>query len=182
MGQPVRIVDLARQMIRLAGLRVAEGERRAPGAIRIAFTGLRPGEKLFEELFHGKEPPVPTGASRAADGHAAHGRPGDRGAGDGRVRRGVPRRPAGGGADAAGADGAGVRARRRAGAGGDPWRMSVSRPIPFLDLKAQQARIAERLRPRLEAVLAHCQFILGPEVAELEGGWRRIAAPRIASA
>lgn len=41
-------------------------------------------------------------------------------------------------------------------------------PIPFLDLKAQQARIAPRLRPRLEAVLAHCQFVMGPEVAELE--------------
>ena len=60
MGPPVRIVDLARQMIRLAGLKVAEGEV-APGAIGITFTGLRPGEKLFEELFHGKEPPVPTG-------------------------------------------------------------------------------------------------------------------------
>ncbi len=60
MGKPVRIVDLARQMIRLAGLRVAEGEP-PPGAIQIVFTGLRPGEKLFEELFHGKEPPVPTG-------------------------------------------------------------------------------------------------------------------------
>ena len=42
-------------------------------------------------------------------------------------------------------------------------------PIPFLDLKAQQARIEGRLRPRLDAVLAHCQFVLGPEVAELEG-------------
>jgi dTDP-4-amino-4,6-dideoxygalactose transaminase len=41
-------------------------------------------------------------------------------------------------------------------------------PIPFLDLKAQQARIAPDLRRRLDAVLAHCQFILGPEVAELE--------------
>ena len=40
--------------------------------------------------------------------------------------------------------------------------------IPFLDLKAQQARIEPELRRRLEAVLAHCQFILGPEVAELE--------------
>jgi UDP-2-acetamido-2-deoxy-ribo-hexuluronate aminotransferase len=40
--------------------------------------------------------------------------------------------------------------------------------IPFLDLKAQQARIAPALRRRLDAVLAHCQFILGPEVAELE--------------
>jgi dTDP-4-amino-4,6-dideoxygalactose transaminase len=44
----------------------------------------------------------------------------------------------------------------------------MTRPIPFLDLKAQQARIAADLRPRLDAVLAHCQFILGPEVAELE--------------
>ena len=41
-------------------------------------------------------------------------------------------------------------------------------PIPFLDLKAQQARIASELRRRLDAVLAHGQFILGPEVAELE--------------
>ena len=42
-------------------------------------------------------------------------------------------------------------------------------PIPFLDLKAQQARLAGRLRPRIDAVLAHCQFVMGPEVAELEG-------------
>src|SRR5277367_1976907 len=40
--------------------------------------------------------------------------------------------------------------------------------IPFLDLKAQQARIADELRRRIDGVLAHCQFILGPEVAELE--------------
>ena len=64
MGDPVRIVDLARQMIRLAGLRPAEGGDAADnvtGSIRIEFTGLRPGEKLYEELFHGSEPPVPTG-------------------------------------------------------------------------------------------------------------------------
>ncbi len=41
-------------------------------------------------------------------------------------------------------------------------------PIRFLDLPAQQARIAAELRRRLDAVLAHCQFVLGPEVAELE--------------
>ena len=41
-------------------------------------------------------------------------------------------------------------------------------PVPFLDLPAQQARIRDDLRRRLDAVLAHCQFILGPEVAELE--------------
>jgi dTDP-4-amino-4,6-dideoxygalactose transaminase len=41
-------------------------------------------------------------------------------------------------------------------------------PIPFLDLKAQAARIGPSLRARLDAVLAHGQYILGPEVAELE--------------
>ena len=47
--------------------------------------------------------------------------------------------------------------------------MDVTRSaVPFLDLPAQQARIRDDLRRRLDAVLAHCQFILGPEVAELE--------------
>ena len=41
-------------------------------------------------------------------------------------------------------------------------------PISFLDLKAQQKRIEPALRARLDAVLAHCQFVLGPEVRELE--------------
>ena len=54
MGEPVKIVDLARQMIRLAG-------RRPDHDVQIRFSGLRPGEKLFEELFHGREPTVPTG-------------------------------------------------------------------------------------------------------------------------
>jgi FlaA1/EpsC-like NDP-sugar epimerase len=53
MGQPVRIVDLARQMIRLAGL--------VPGRdIEIRYVGLRPGEKLFEELELGDEKVLPT--------------------------------------------------------------------------------------------------------------------------
>jgi len=50
---------------------------------------------------------------------------------------------------------------------------TTAKPIPFLDLKAQQARIAADLKPRIDAVLAHCNFILGPEVGELE---RQLAA------
>ena len=41
-------------------------------------------------------------------------------------------------------------------------------PVPFLDLKAQQARIGPEMRRRVDTVLAHCQFVMGPEVAELE--------------
>lgn len=48
MGEPVKIVDLAKEMIRLAGL-VLDRD------IKIVYTGLRPGEKLFEELFSEKE-------------------------------------------------------------------------------------------------------------------------------
>jgi UDP-2-acetamido-2-deoxy-ribo-hexuluronate aminotransferase len=44
----------------------------------------------------------------------------------------------------------------------------TSLPVPFLDLKAQQARIGDVMRRRIDTVLAHCQFVLGPEVAELE--------------
>ena len=48
MGAPVKIVDLAREMIKLAGM--VEGKD-----IKIVFSGLRPGEKLYEELFSDKE-------------------------------------------------------------------------------------------------------------------------------
>lgn len=54
MGEPVRITYLAEQLIRLAG--------KEPGRdIQIVYTGLRPGEKLFEELFHELEPNEQTG-------------------------------------------------------------------------------------------------------------------------
>ena len=53
MGEPVKIVHLARQMIRLAGLKPDID-------IKIEYSGVRPGEKLFEEIFHGAEAPVPT--------------------------------------------------------------------------------------------------------------------------
>ena len=52
MGEPIRIADLARDMIRLSGF--SEDE------IRIEFTGLRPGEKLFEELLTDSEHTLPT--------------------------------------------------------------------------------------------------------------------------
>jgi FlaA1/EpsC-like NDP-sugar epimerase len=54
MGEPIKIVDLAQQMIRLAGLRLDRD-------IKLEFVGLRPGEKLCEELFHAAERVMPTG-------------------------------------------------------------------------------------------------------------------------
>ena len=52
MGKPVRINDLAKKMIRLSGLEVKD-ESNPDGDIEINYTGLRPGEKLFEELLIG---------------------------------------------------------------------------------------------------------------------------------
>jgi len=49
MGEPVRIADLARQMIELSGLRLRD-DKNLDGDIEIEYTGLRPGEKLYEEL------------------------------------------------------------------------------------------------------------------------------------
>ena len=49
MGEPVRIIDLARQMIQLSGLTLRD-EHNPDGDIAITCTGLRPGEKLYEEL------------------------------------------------------------------------------------------------------------------------------------
>jgi FlaA1/EpsC-like NDP-sugar epimerase len=52
MGEPVRIADLAREMIRLSGLQVDD--------IPIVYTGLRPGEKLYEEIVASDENSLPT--------------------------------------------------------------------------------------------------------------------------
>jgi len=53
MGEPVKILHLAEQMIKLSGYEPYKD-------IDIEITGLRPGEKLFEEIFHGDEPPTPS--------------------------------------------------------------------------------------------------------------------------
>ncbi len=52
MGEPIRIVDLAKTLIRLSG--------RAEDQVQIVFTGLRPGEKLYEDLFYASEEQLPT--------------------------------------------------------------------------------------------------------------------------
>jgi len=52
MGEPVRILDLAQKMVRLSGLRLKD-KLHSDGDIEIKFTGLRPGEKLYEELLIG---------------------------------------------------------------------------------------------------------------------------------
>jgi len=52
MGEPIRIVDLAKRMIHLSGLEIKDAEH-PDGDIEISYTGLRPGEKLYEELLIG---------------------------------------------------------------------------------------------------------------------------------
>ena len=68
MGEPVRIMDLARDMIRLSGLE--------PGRdIAIEIVGARPGEKLHEELFNPYERPEPTAAPKILRAERAAARP-----------------------------------------------------------------------------------------------------------
>lgn len=66
MGEPVKIVELARRMIELSGLKVKDSHDQ--GDIEIKVTGLRPGEKLYEELLIG-EKPIPTDHPEIFKGH-----------------------------------------------------------------------------------------------------------------
>lgn len=67
MGQPVKIMDLARRMVELSGLTVKDGQN-PEGDIEIVVTGLRPGEKLYEELLIGNNP-KPTAHPRIMKAH-----------------------------------------------------------------------------------------------------------------
>lgn len=67
MGDPVRIVDLARRMVELSGMSVRDAGN-PEGDIEIVITGLRPGEKLYEELLIGDNP-TPTAHSRIMKAH-----------------------------------------------------------------------------------------------------------------
>ncbi|WP_250208043.1 nucleoside-diphosphate sugar epimerase/dehydratase [Curvibacter sp. CHRR-16] len=67
MGQSVKIMDLARRMVELSGLTVKD-EHNPEGDIAIEITGLRPGEKLYEELLIGDNP-KPTLHSRIMKAH-----------------------------------------------------------------------------------------------------------------
>ena len=67
MGEPVRIIDLARSMVELSGLTVRD-EANPDGDIELQITGLRPGEKLYEELLIGDNP-LPTQHQRIMKAH-----------------------------------------------------------------------------------------------------------------
>ena len=67
MGEPVKIMDLARRMVALSGLRVRDADH-PDGDIEITVTGLRPGEKLYEELLIGDNP-EPTAHTRIMKAH-----------------------------------------------------------------------------------------------------------------
>lgn len=62
MGEPVKILDLARRLVNLSGLRVRDAQQ-PDGDIELSFIGLRPGEKLYEELLIGHNP-IPTAHPR----------------------------------------------------------------------------------------------------------------------
>jgi FlaA1/EpsC-like NDP-sugar epimerase len=70
MGEPVKIVDLARDLIELSGLKVGDD-------IDIVYTGIRPGEKMFEELFVSGESYQPTGHEKIFSVAQLNGQPAD---------------------------------------------------------------------------------------------------------
>jgi FlaA1/EpsC-like NDP-sugar epimerase len=70
MGQPVKIIDLARRVVELSGLTVRDAGN-PNGDIEFAVTGLRPGEKLYEELLIGNNP-EPTENPRIMKAHEPH--------------------------------------------------------------------------------------------------------------
>ncbi len=67
MGEPIRIHDLAKSMVELSGLSVRDADN-PNGDIEIQITGLRPGEKLYEELLIGDDP-SPTEHPRIMKAH-----------------------------------------------------------------------------------------------------------------
>lgn len=67
MGKPVKIMELARRMVELSGLTVKDGDN-PDGDVEIEISGLRPGEKLYEELLIGDNP-SPTSHSRIMKAH-----------------------------------------------------------------------------------------------------------------
>ena len=143
MGEPVRIIDLAHDMIRLSGA--------DPNRIPIVFTGLRPGEKLFEELLTAEEATLPTphpklriALSRAANfdvvGQMVAWCERDRPADDAEVRarlQDVDSRVHAAGRRAGAADP--DRAGRRRGAGA----VAAARAAPALDARHERRRAAQ---------------------------------------
>ncbi|MFH1635477.1 MAG: polysaccharide biosynthesis protein, partial [Chloroflexota bacterium] len=71
MGDPIKIVDLARDMIELSGLKLGED-------IDIEFTGLRPGERLYETLFADNEHPACTEHKKIFVNHNSASHPPER--------------------------------------------------------------------------------------------------------
>ncbi len=113
MGEPVRIVDLARDLARLAG--------RDPDSVPIQYIGLRPGEKLHEALFYDAESIEPTGhpkVLRARDGAPRTGRASTSSPSSTRSSRSARRgRPRGGAGGARCDDGAAPAGARRSPSG-----------------------------------------------------------------
>jgi FlaA1/EpsC-like NDP-sugar epimerase len=74
MGSPVKIDDMARTMIRLAGLKVCD-DKNPDGDIGIEYIGLRPGEKLYEELLIGENSSITRHAKKIMQSNEPHPHP-----------------------------------------------------------------------------------------------------------